>query len=1059
MEHILHLSTSEAALSARLLADLRAGREARPLAPALVLVRSNLVGLQLGRRLAREAGAYANVRFLTFVDLARRLAGPGVDLPAGGESVILGSLAADLPADSFFEPVKDKAGFADTLAAAAEDVRQAGLGSWDADLNLGPRLTLFGELFDRYRARLTGEGRAFRDEYDVFTAAASRASAFGGLFGARELYVFGFYDFNELQRRLLEALGRGVPLSFYVPYGEGRQFRFGRATREWLDELGGRADFLPDEGAADGLPAARRWYGGEGPVSAEGVGIISAPDAEAEAREIAREAIRLSRERGVRLAEMAVLYRGEQTLAVLREVFDRAFPGDGDRGKYYVAGGLPLSATRAGDGATRLLELARHAQTAPRPFDRREVIDFVATAPLKPGEGRDRARPEPALWDDISAAAGVVYGRAAWDERLARYAAACERMPAEERRHGADDVHALLSFTEKLFADLERFPVEASWRDFAGAFARIINEYFEEADETKVVCDVIDALAAYDELATGPVTLKVFAEAFARRLAEASVPAGRFERDGINLIKLDHARGLTFRAVFVPAVTEAAYPGRSPQDPVILDAERAAFNERARGRWRFNLRGERLAEEPLIFHLGLGAAREFLRVSYHRMDDDGRVRLPSHYLLKLAGALAAKPFGAEDFDRAAAAHPWFKRAGISAAPAAADAIDEAEYWAGRAVELGDAPVGAYLAASEERWAAARDAAASARAPRPTPFDGLISSEEGKAFLGKRYGRGVVPISASDLEALAACPRKYFFERVLDLRPWEEPEEPLTLLPTARGKVVHGVLRELYERRLPFTSSAAELSAEVARLTGAELAALEEEGVLPLPFVLEMEGRLLSGKITAFAREDAAAGEGWEPTYFELRFGRRRPEGDDAASTERPFIIEFSGEADADDGLEGAAVHGRIDRVDLKSRAARVLDYKTGRRGNFVEGLDGGRQLQPALYLMAYDQLFGVDLAASWAGYCFPLEEGKKYKYVVSEKRPLDEAAVRAVVASVLALARDGAFVVGRDGSSRADAACRYCEFRAICDAGPGYMNAAKWESPPAARLLALREMD
>lgn len=1059
MEHALHLSTSEAVLSARLLADLRAAREGRPLAPALVLVRSNLVGLQLGRRLAREAGAYANVRFLTFVDLARRLAGPGTDLPPGGESVILGSLAAGLPAESFFGPVKDKAGFADTLAAAAEDARQAGLASWDADLNLGARLTIFGKLFDGYRAGLTEEGRAFRDEYDVFRAAASRASAFGELFGAGELYVFGFYDFNELQRRLLKALGGLVRLSLYVPYGEGRQFRFARPTRSWLEGLGCRAGVLPAGDAAGGLAAAGSWLGA-GPFSAEGVAIISAPDAEAEAREIAREAIRLSRERGVRLAEMAVLYRDEQTLAVLTEVLDRVLPGRGGRGKYYVAGGMPLSATRAGDGARRLLELARHARTAPRPLGRREVVDFIDTAPLKPSAAGEGARLEPALWDDISAAAGVVYGRAAWAERLERYAAACEYMSPEERRHDPGDVQALLSFAEKLFAELEGFPAEASWRDFASVFAGLVNDYFEEADETEAVRDVIDGLASYDELATGPVTLKVFEETFARRLREASVPAGRFARDGINLIKLDHARGLTFRAVFVPAVTEAAYPVRPAQDPVVLDAERAAFNERARGRWRFNLRGERLAEEPLIFHLGLGAAREFLRVSYHRMDDDGRVRLPSHYLLKLAGALAGTTFGAEDFDRTAAAHPWFKRVATSAAPAEPVAIDVGEYWAGRTADLGDAPVSAYLAASEERWAAARDAVASARASELTPFDGLISSEEGRAFLRKRYGRGVVPVGASDLEALAACPRRYFFQKILGLRAWEEPEEPLTLAPLARGNVVHGVLRELYARQVLFTASPDELSAEVARLTGEALAALEEEGVLPLPFVVEMERRQLSGKITAFAREDAEDGEGWEPTYFELRFGRRRPEGDDAASTGRPLLLDFGGKAAADDGGPAAAeIHGRIDRIDLKGRAARVLDYKTGRRGNFVEGLDGGRQLQPALYLMAYDQLFGVDVAASWAGYCFPLEEGRKYKYVVSEKRPLDAAAVRTLVVNLLALARDGAFLPGRDGSSRAEGVCRYCEFRAACDAGPGYLTAAKWGSPSAARLLELREME
>ncbi len=451
LKYALHLSTAEAALSARLLGDVRVAREGRPLAPVVVLVRSNLVALQLSRRLAREAGGHANVRFLTFVDLARRLAGPGDDVPAGGEQVVFSSLAAGLPVESFFGPVKDKAGFAETLAAAAEDARQAGLGRWHADLNLGDRLILFGELFEGYRGELAKGRRVYRDEYDVFSAAAARAAAFAGTFGAEELFVFGFYDFNELQRRLLEALSRDVRLTLYVPYGEGREFRFARATRDWLDGLG----FQTDVAAA-----------GE---AAEGVEIISAPDAEAEAREVAREALRLSREHGVRLAEMAVLYRGDETLAVLTEVFDRVLAGDDGRGKYYVCGGRPLTVTRAGEGARRLLELAWHAQTSPHPFGRREVVDFVETAPLKSEAAGEGAQLEPALWDDISAAAGVVYGRAEWAERLARYAAACERMPAEKRRHDAADVQALAAFTEKLFTDLERFPGEGSWRDFADA--------------------------------------------------------------------------------------------------------------------------------------------------------------------------------------------------------------------------------------------------------------------------------------------------------------------------------------------------------------------------------------------------------------------------------------------------------------------------------------------------------------------------------------------------------------------------------------------------------------
>jgi hypothetical protein len=98
--HELNVSASEEILARRLLADVRVGREDDPLGAAVVAVRSNLVGIQLSRRLAREAGAFANVRFLTLWDLAGLLAGPGAGLPAGGERVVFASLAAELAADS-----------------------------------------------------------------------------------------------------------------------------------------------------------------------------------------------------------------------------------------------------------------------------------------------------------------------------------------------------------------------------------------------------------------------------------------------------------------------------------------------------------------------------------------------------------------------------------------------------------------------------------------------------------------------------------------------------------------------------------------------------------------------------------------------------------------------------------------------------------------------------------------------------------------------------------------------------------------------------------------------
>ncbi|MGD8718629.1 MAG: PD-(D/E)XK nuclease family protein [Candidatus Zixiibacteriota bacterium] len=1035
--HTLYLSMSEKTLAGRLFEDLRGAREAAPLAPAVVVVRSNLAGLQLSRRLAREAGGHANVRFLTLIDLARRLAGPGNSLPKGGGRAVLASLAADLERASYFGPVKGRPGFVDALGAAAEDVAQAGLGAWHADLNLGEKLALFGRLYDRYRGVLAGDGSRppLWDEYDVFRAAAGRAPSFGAAFEAPGLSLFGFYDFNELQRFLLSTLATAVRLNIYMPYGDEPEFRFTGATREWLARLGVGAVPL-DGGDAAGAAKSTRLPGS--------VKIVSAPDEEAEARVVAREVLRLNRESGVRFTETAVLYRDEAVLAALVEVFDAV------RIPVNISGGRPLASTRAGDGIRRALELVRQAGAASRPFGRRDVMDFLATAPLSGGSGGGAAF-EPALWDEISAAAGIVYGREAWAKRLARYAEICASAPEDKRRHDPADARALASYVEGLFAAWEDFPASARWGEFAGCLEDFVTDYFEANDGREAAVALCRDLAAYDEVVEAPVPLRTFAETVERLLRDTKLGAGSFERGGVHLIKTDNARSLRFRAVFIPAVCEGSYPRRPPQDPVLLDHERAEFNDRADGRWRFNLKAERAVEEPLLFRLALGTAEEFLHLSYHRMDGAGRERLPSHFLVRQAAILTGGALTADNFDRAAAAYPWFTRVGSSDAPPAEAALDEAEYWAGRARELGGAAVGASLAGADAGCAAAREAAASAGSTVATPYDGLIVSAEGREYLAGRFGRRAVAASPSDLETLAACPRKYLFEKVLALRAWEEAEEDLAVSPLARGKVVHDVLREYYRH-----PSAGGIEAEIGRLVGEALDALAAEGPTARPFALEMERRLLSEKLAAFVEAEAAADGDWAPTYVELRFGRRADESDDPASVAEPYGMELETAADGG-GPAAAEIHGRIDRVDIRGDAARVLDYKTGSRDRHVANLDGGRQLQPALYLMAAGALFGLDPARSEAGYCFPLGRGEKYKWVISDKGPLDEAAVRHLVGGLLGLARDGVFVAG-GGDSGGRTPCRHCDMRVICDVIGTSLGEAKWASAPASRLAELREV-
>jgi hypothetical protein len=1059
-EHIVAVSASERALRERLLGDLAATREGAPLDAVVALVRSNLVGLQLARRLADQTGGFANVRFLTFIDLASRLAEPEGRLPDGADRAIFAAGAAALPPDSYFGPVKDKPGFVEKLRAAAADVREAGLASWPAELNLGEKLTLVGRLYDEYRVSLArGRAGPYGDEYDLFASAAARAAAFDELFGAPDLFVYGFYDFNELQRRLLESLASSLRLRVYFPYRPGFPFRFAADTYKWLRGLGGREEEVEAPAAGGGPAVAAAWFGATDGVAAEGTTIVSAPDPEREAAEIAREAVRLHREHGVSFAEMAVLYRGDETRRALTEALE-ALPGEGEAGPpYFLAGGVPLAETRAGDGLRRGLVLASGARRGRRPFTRREVMDFVASAPLAPGGLAPEAEAfEPAVWDDISAAAGVTWGREGWERRLASYAAACEATPPEERRHAPAQVGALASFVARLAEDLARFPAEAAWADYASLAEDFIEEYFTAGPETEAVRELVGALASYDDLLPAAVPFERFRRLCERRLEEVKPGRGRFAYAGINLLPFDRARGLVFRAVFVPGLAEGVFPGRPPLDPILLDAERLEFNDRADGRWRFNLRGDRLAEEPLMFHLALDAAAEFLTLSYSRLDAAGRERLPSHFLLKAAGAAAGRSLGAENFEGEAEPFPWFRRVGASAAPPPAEALAEAEYWAGAAAQAGAAGVASYLAGAEGAYRATAEEAEARLSADFTRFDGRVASPAGRAYLARRFGGPTVRAAASELELLAACPRKYLFERLLKVRRWEEPEAAWALSPAARGLVVHEVLRRTLRAETeagPEGEAARE--AAVAAAVEEALREVAAGGEAPPPFVAEMERRFLTDKLVSFLRAEAGAREEWRPTYFELRFGRPAGEAEDAASTRKPFRLELSPEDAASAGPAAAEIHGRLDRVDLRGAGARVLDYKTGRRDNYVQHLAGGRQLQPVLYLMAYAALFGADVAASRAGYAFPLEESLRYKFLVDEKRRPEEATVRRLVGGWLALAREGIFPAAK-GAPGGREPCEYCTARAACEAARPYLTEAKAASAEAARFLALREL-
>jgi ATP-dependent helicase/nuclease subunit B len=134
-----------------------------------------------------------------------------------------------------------------------------------------------------------------------------------------------------------------------------------------------------------------------------------------------------------------------------------------------------------------------------------------------------------------------------------------------------------------------------------------------------------------------------------------------------------------------------------------------------------------------------------------------------------------------------------------------------------------------------------------------------------------------------------------------------------------------------------------------------------------------------------------------------------------------------GRFDLPDG-GGISVRGIVDRVDeLPDGTLRVVDYKTGstwayRRDPGKGAFNGGRNLQPALYAAAVAQRLGRPV--SRFEYRFPTVRGEN-AIVAYDAAELERA--RALVAELLAHARDGAFVPTTEKED-----CSYCDYAALC---------------------------
>ena len=318
----------------------------------------------------------------------------------------------------------------------------------------------------------------------------------------------------------------------------------------------------------------------------------------------------------------------------------------------------------------------------------------------------------------------------------------------------------------------------------------------------------------------------------------------------------------------------------------------------------------------------------------------------------------------------------------------------------------------------------------------TEFDGLVPAAG--PWLDPTADDRLV--SATTLEGAAACPFRFFLRRGLGVEPLGEAQRQadVWLDPLTRGSELHAlfaaVMREVRTAgEWPPSGAFAPRFLEMGRSRLNELKRLVPP---PSEEVFTRESEEFLHDLELFIAEESTR-HGVEGVGFEVTFGARSDECDEALACEQPVRIPVAGK-------RRVLLRGRIDRINrLADGSYEVVDYKTGGfwRDDWAGVFAQGTRLQHALYGLAATELLRArDRKAriARAAYVFPTARGWRNRVEIRTDRTKDVTRVLGDLSDVIA---SGAFIHAPDESS-----CKWCEFGAACGSDPVARAAAKLEA-------------
>ena len=798
--------------------------------------------------------------------------------------------------------------------------------------------------------------------------------------------------------------------------------------------------------------------------------VLSAPGEAQEAAELVR-AIQIEAEKGLSFDRVAVLLRSPEVYTpLLEDAFDRggisAYFENGTKrpdpaGRAFLSlldcAAEDLSAVRFAEylSLSQIPKLDALGVPIVAPTEEEDILWAPPRHPLGPEPAREPVQldlfaetpekvetPEdepviagtlraPWRWEKLLVDAAVIGGRDRWERRLAGLGRELELQlleiedpespEAERLRREKSDLLHLRNFSLPLIEILDEAPREETWGIWLDWLERL-------AARSLAIPEGV--LALLKELrpmnAVGPVSLLEVREVLSERLTLLPQrPSG--ERYGkVWVAPLSAARGLSFELVLVPGVAERMFPRKIVEDPLLLDSDRGKLGG------SLPVQKDRIAKERLFLRLAIGAASSKIVFSYPSVDlAKGRAKVPSFYLLEVARASQGELPDFETLAREAASSSG-ARLGWPAPRDRGQAIDAAEFDLAflsdslrRDVSDTEARgTGRYLV--ETSPALARSLRARyqrGRSGRFTYADGFLEASPHARALLAQHRLDARPYSVTALEKYAFCPYRFYLNAILRIRPRETVEAVTHLDPLTKGSILHRAQFEVSKRLgdaglLPVRPDNLDPVLQLFEVVFDEVDERFREDLAPaIERIWRDELERIRFDLRGWLRRESLREDGFVPYRREFTFGMRPTGPADPASTLEVAVLK-----------NGLRLRGAIDLVEKRAMdgKVRVTDHKSGKAWMPENAIvNGGENLQPILYTLAYEALTGEEVESARL-------------YYVTQRAGYAERMVRANEESLAVVAEfqrrlDEVIEEGFFPASPNDKlGCKYCDYLPVC---------------------------